>query len=94
MAFDIHTKDVITIEDQPQEGTCHFRGTIQYSEGYHKLFQSQFHQDRSSLHIIAAILEKHPQGAYFMQHIVFNDVRLIVIDRNKKVFIFLESEQQ
>lgn len=94
MAFDIHTKDIITIEDQPKEGTCHFRGKIHFSEGYHRLFQSQFHQDRSSLHIIAAIMEKYPQGAYRKQHVIFNDVRLLVCEKEKDVYIFLESEKE
>ena len=94
MAFDVHTEDVIVVEDQPQEGTCRFRGSVLFSEGYHKLFESKFHQDRSSLHIIAAILEKYPQGAHFQQRVVFNDVRILVFEKAKKVYLMLESEYQ
>ena len=92
MAFDINQEDIIEIEDQPQEGTCRFRGKIHFSNGYHQLFQSKFHQDRSTLHIIASILEKYPNGAYFRQHITLNGVRLILFERDKKVYLFLETE--
>lgn len=93
MAFDFNTEDTILIEDQPKEGTCRFRGKINFSEGYFQLFQSKFHQDRSTLHIIAAILEKYPQGGYYQQHVTLNGTKLIVIEKKKQVYIFLESEQ-
>lgn len=92
MAFDPNIEDVVEIEDQPQEGSCHFRGKIHFSKGYHQLFTSKFHQDRSTLHIIASLLEKHPDGAYFRQHITLNGVRLILFEREKKVYLFLETE--
>lgn len=90
--FDANTEDVIEIEEQPQPGTCRFRGKIHFSEGYHNLFESKFHQDRSTLHIIAAVLEKYPEGAYYKQHIILNEVPLVLIERNKKAYIFLQSE--
>ncbi|MCI8372294.1 MAG: hypothetical protein HFI75_07835 [Lachnospiraceae bacterium] len=94
MAFDIQKEDEIIIEEQPKKGACHFRGKIHFSEGYHDLFQSKFHQDRSTLHIIAAILEKYPQGAYFQQRLTLNGVKLFIFEKDKKVYIFLQSEMQ
>ena len=88
MTFDPNVEDIVEIDDQPQEGTCHFRGKIHFSEGYHQLFTSKFHQDRSTLHI------NDPNGAYFRQHIALNGVRLILFERDKKVYLFLESELQ
>lgn len=92
MPFNIDTKDVIYIKDQPKKGNCRFRGKIHFSEGYHNLFQSKFHQDRSTLHIIAAVLEKYPGGAYFKLNITFNDINLILMEKKNDVYIFLESE--
>lgn len=92
MAFDIQKKDEIIIKDQEKEGSCRFRGKIHFSEGYHNLFQSKFHQDRSTLHIIAAVLQKYPNGAYCQQHILFNDVPLLLYELNGHVYLFLLSE--
>lgn len=94
MKFDATKEDLIEVKNQPASGTCHFRGKIHFSEGYHGLFESKFHQDRSTLHIIAAVLEKYPQGAYFEQHIVLNHVDLVLMEKNKKVYIFLQSEME
>lgn len=92
MQFDPAVEDVVVVRQQPEKGTCRFRGKIIFSHGYHSLFTSKFHQDRSTLHVIAAILECYPDGAYYKQHVELNHVDIIVIDRNKKTYIFLQSE--
>ncbi len=92
MQFDPTVEDVVVVKQQTEKGTCHFRGKILFSQGYHSLFTSKFHQDRSTLHVIAAILERYPDGAYFKQYVQLNNVDIIVMDRNKKTYIFLQSE--
>lgn len=94
MAFDVHKEDEIQIEEQPKKGNCRFRGKVHFSEGYYKLFESKFHQDRATFHIISAVLEKHPQGAYFQQRVTLNGVKLILFEKEKNVYIFLQSERQ
>lgn len=92
MAFDINKKDVIDIDPASGTGTCRFREKLVLSYGFKNLFSSQFHIDRSVLHIIAAILEKYPDGAAPMQLVTFNDVPLIVQEIGGTDYIFLRSE--